>query len=88
MDEQLRILSSAPLPEALGTIDDRIFSALAGRRHEAAAMRRMMALAAFVSLGGGIFAGGVIARPAVAASPLTPFGPVSALAPSTLLDVR
>ena len=47
-----------------------------------------MALAAFVSLGGGFFAGSAISQPAVAASPLTPFGPPSALAPSTLLGVQ
>ncbi len=55
---------------------------------EAVAMRRLMALAAFVSLGGGVFAGSAISQPAVAASPLTPFGPPSALVPSTLLDVQ
>jgi hypothetical protein len=82
MDEELRILDRVDLPAALDALDDRIMGALA------AAMPRMMALAAFISLAGGVFAGSAISQPAVAASPLAPFGPASALAPSTLLDVR
>ena len=88
MDEELRILDRVDLPAALAALDDRIMGALALRRREAAAMPRMMALAAFISLAGGVFAGSAISQPAVAASPLAPFGPASALAPSTLLDVR
>ncbi|WP_428631758.1 hypothetical protein [Sphingopyxis sp.] len=87
MDDALRILDRIDLPAALGALDDHIMGALAIRRREAVAMRRLMALAAFVSLGGGLLAGSAISRPAVAASPLTPFGPPSALAPSTLLDM-
>src|SRR3546814_12270321 len=80
MDEELRILNRIDLPAALAALDDRILGALAIRRREAVATRRLMALAAFVSLGGGIFAGSGISQPAVAASPLTPFGPPRALA--------
>jgi hypothetical protein len=86
MDDELRILNGIALPVALDTLDDRVFGALAIRRREGAATRRLMALAAFVSLGGGVVAGGAISEPASAANPLSPFGPVSALAPSTLLD--
>lgn len=86
--EELRILNDATLPSALETLDDRVLGALAGRQREAAAMRRMMALAAFVSLGGGFAVGSAIIPPAVAASPITPLIPASPLAPSTLLDSR
>jgi hypothetical protein len=87
MDE-LRILNEARLPAGLDTLDERVLSALAGRQREASAMRRMMALAAFVSLGGGFVVGSAVIPPAVAASPITPLIPASPLAPSTLLDSR
>jgi len=88
MDEELRILNRVDLPPALDALDDRILGALAARRQESAAMGRLMALAAVVSLGGGVIAGSAFPEPAVAASPISPFGPASALAPSTLLDVQ
>ena len=88
MDEQLRILKTVDLPEGLEALDEQILHALAGRQREAFAMRRLMALAAFVSLGGGIVAGSAVSAPAVAASPLTPLGPGGALVPSTLLDTH
>ena len=87
MDE-LRILNEAPVPAALESLDERVLSALAGRQREASAVRRMMAIAAFVSLGGGFVAGSAIVPPAVAASPLTPLIPASPLAPSAILDAR
>lgn len=87
MDE-LRILNEAKVPDALDTLDERILVALSGRQREASAMRRMMALAAFVSLGGGFVVGSAVVPPAVAASPITPLIPASPLAPSTLLDSR
>jgi hypothetical protein len=86
MDEELRILDRFELPASLDSLDDRIIGALAARRRESAAIGRLMALAAFVSLGGGVVAGSAFPGPAVAASPISPFGPASALAPSTLLD--
>jgi hypothetical protein len=88
MDEELRILNRIDLPLALDALDDRVLGALAARRRESAAVGRLMALAAVVSLGGGVIAGSAFPEPAVAASPLSPFGPASALAPSTLLDVE
>lgn len=86
MDDELRLLDHIALPAALDTLDDRILSALAVRIREGAAARRMMALAAFVSLGAGAVAGSAMSQPAVAASTLSPFGPPSALTPSVLLD--
>src|SRR3546814_13360320 len=88
MDKELGILNRIDLPAALDALDDRIMGALAIRRREAVAMRRLMALAAFVSLGGGIVAGSAVPQPAVPASPFAPFGPPSTLPPSTLLAVR
>ncbi|MGQ2936495.1 hypothetical protein [Sphingopyxis sp.] len=87
MDKELRILKRVDLPAAaLGDLDNRVIGALAVCRREAAVTHRLMTLAAFVSLGGGVVAGSVLPGSAAAASPLSPFGPVSALAPSTLLD--
>ena len=86
MDEELHILNRIGLPAGLDALDDRIIGALSVRRREAMATRRLMALAAFVSLGVGIVAGSAISEPAVAASPLSPFGPARGLAPSTLLE--
>jgi len=88
MDDELRILSRVDIPTALSALDDRIIHALGVRRHEAAAMRRVMALSAFISLGGGIIAGSAVSQPAVAAGPLSPLGAASVLAPSTLLDAQ
>ena len=88
MDEELRILNRIALPPALDSLDDRVLGALPARRRETAALGRLMALAAVASLGGGVIAGSAFPDPAVAASPISPFGPASALAPSTLLDVK
>lgn len=88
MDEELRILNRIELPAALDALDDHVIGALAARRRESAATGRLMALAALVSLGGGVIAGSAFPEPAVAASPISPFGPASALAPSTLLDAQ
>jgi hypothetical protein len=87
MDE-LRILNEAKVPPALDALDERVLLALSGRLREHLAMRRMMAFAAFVSLGGGFFVGSAAVHPAVAASPISPLIPASPLAPSTLLDSR
>lgn len=88
MDEEFRKLSAAALPAALDALDDRVLAALVVRRAEAAATRRLMAVAALFSLGSGMVAGSVFVPNAVAASPLTPLIPASPLAPSTLLDAR
>lgn len=79
MDDELRILNAAELPAALDTLDERVLDMLAMRRREAAALRRTIALAAFISLGGGVIAGSAFAPSAVAASPLTPLVPASPL---------
>lgn len=88
MDDELRILNMAQLPPALDALDEQILHALMRRQHESAATRRMMAFAAFVSLGGGFVVGSAFIPPAVAASPLSPLIPASPLAPSSLLDPR
>ncbi|WP_428680672.1 hypothetical protein [Sphingopyxis sp.] len=88
MDEEFRKLNAAALPSALDALDDRVLFALSVRKAETAATRRMMAVAALCSLGGGMVAGGLFMPGAVSASPLTPLIPASPLAPSALLDVR
>ncbi len=88
MDDELQILNMAEMPALLDGLDDRVLHALAGRQRESSATRRIMALAAFVSLGGGFLAGSAFIPPAVAASPLSPFIPATPLAPSSLLDSR
>jgi hypothetical protein len=79
MDDELRILNAATMPAALDALDDRVLAALAARQREAAALKRTIALAAFISLGGGVIAGSAFAPSAVAASPLTPLVPASPL---------
>lgn len=79
MDDELRILNAEALPPALDALDGRVLHMLAARQREAAAMRRTIALAAFISLGGGVIAGSAFAPSAVAASPLTPLVPASPL---------
>jgi hypothetical protein len=88
MDDELRILGRVDLPAALDALDDRVIRTLGVRRREAVVMRRVMTLAAVLSLGGGILAGSVVPRPAEAASPLSPLAPASVLAPSSLLDAQ
>ncbi len=84
MDEQLRNLRTVEWFPALDALDDRIMLALASRQREAFAMRRLMLLAAFVSLGGGIAASSLLSSPPAAAARLTPFGPVSPLASAVM----
>lgn len=86
MDDEFRKLNATALPSTLDALDDRVFAALAVRKAETAATRRLMAVAALFSLGGGMVAGSVFVPDAIAASPLTPLIPASPLAPSTLLD--
>jgi hypothetical protein len=81
MDDELRILNAATMPAALDELDDRVLDTLAARQREAAALKRTIALAAFISLGGGVIAGSAFAPSAVAASPLTPLVPASPLDP-------
>lgn len=88
MDEALRKLNAATLPSGLDALDDRVLLALSVRKAETAATRRVMAVAALFSLGGGMVAGSVFVPSAVAASPLTPLIPASPLAPSAILDAR
>src|SRR3546814_13311414 len=88
MDDELRILSRVGIPTALSALDDRIIHALGVRRHEAAAMRRVMALSAFISLGGGIIAGSAVSQPAVAAGPPSPLGERQSVESGKSVSVR
>ncbi len=80
MEERVRILSTAELPAQLDMIDQPILDRLLTRRQEAALTRRLVLLAAFASLGGGIFASAAMPEPAIAASSLSPLVPDSPLA--------
>src|SRR3546814_8191832 len=84
MDDELRILSRVDIPTALSALDDRIIHALGVRRHEAAAMRRVMALSAFISLGGGIIAGTPVSQRGVPAARPSRLVRASVLAPPPL----
>jgi len=86
MDEHFRILNAVGLPAQLDAIDQPVLDRLAARRHEAAFTRRLVLLAAFVSLGGGIVASTAMPEPAVAASPLNPLVPSSPLACCAMVD--
>lgn len=87
MDGILRQLRSVPLDGSLDGLDDRVMAALAVQRREARATQRATALAAVISLMVGGVAGISMTEPA-AARPLSPLAPVTALAPSSLLDMR
>lgn len=90
MDEQLKSLQmpeASQMPDRLAGLDDRILDAMAVRRRESEAMKRMMVLAAFISLGGGIFAGAALPGPAVAASP-TPLVPANPLTQVMMAEAR
>ena len=88
MNDLLPHLRDAPVPDALGALDDAVLAALATRRREQATGPRLLALAALLSLGTGVAAGSISGSPAVAAPPLSPVASNSVLAPSTLLDPR
>lgn len=79
MDTELELLKFGALPPELTDLDDRILDAVIAHRRESAAMKRMMAFAAVVSLGCGVVAGGAMPHPAVAAAPLSPLVPHSPL---------
>lgn len=86
MDHDLKILRVTDLPKALADLDDHILADAVIRRNEAKAMRRMMVLAAFISMGGGVVAGAALPAPAEAASPLTLLVPHSPLTQVGMAD--
>ena len=88
MIDELKILQGAEQPAALEALDDRILDAVAERRRESAATRKMMIFAAFISLGCGVVAGGAMPAPAVAAAPLSPLVPNSPLTQVGLAEAR
>lgn len=87
MDDLLKRLSDAPLPAALGQIDDAIIAAWLAEQRERATNSRVLSAAALVALGLGVAGGSLSSAPAQAASSLSPFA-TTALAPSDLLDPR
>lgn len=88
MEEHFRILNTAELPPQLDSIDQPILDRLAASRQEAAVTRRLVLLAAFVSLGGGIVASTAMPEPAVAASSFSPLVPDSPLACCAVVGSR
>ncbi|KTE20517.1 hypothetical protein ATE67_09700 [Sphingopyxis sp. H050] len=87
MDDVLKRLREAPLPTALGQIDDAIIAAWSAEQRERAANSRILWAAALVALGLGFAGGSLSSAPAQAAPSLSPFA-MTALAPSDLLDPR
>jgi hypothetical protein len=87
MDDMLKRLGAAPLPEALGQIDDAIIAAWSAEQRDRAANARILSAAALVALGLGFAGGSLSSAPAQAAPSLSPFA-MTALAPSDLLDPR
>lgn len=88
MEERVRILNTVGLPPQLDTIDQPILDRLAASRQEATLTRRLVLLAAFASLGGGILASTAMPEPAIAASSLSPLVPDSPLACCALVGAR
>lgn len=88
VDNLLRQLRQAPPAGLLDGMDDMVIAMLAERRGETTRLQRMTAVAAVMSLGGGVFAGAAIGEPVAAAQPLSPLAPMSAIAPSALLDAQ
>ena len=87
MDDMLKRLGDAPLPAALGRIDDAVIAAWSAEQRERAANSRVLSAAALVALGLGFAGGSLSSAPAQAAPSLSPFA-MTALAPSDLLDPR
>lgn len=87
MDDMLKRLGDAPLPAALGQIDDAVIAAWSAEQRERAANSRVLSAAALVALGLGFAGGSLSSAPAQAAPSLSPFA-MTALAPSDLLDPR
>lgn len=87
MDHMLKRLREAPLPAALGQIDDAIIAAWSAEQRDRAATARILSAAALVALGLGFAGGSLLSAPAQAAPSLLPFA-MAALAPSDLLDPR
>ena len=88
IDNLLAKIGSAPVPVELSAIDDAVFAGVAKRQRETVLAPRLMGIAATLALGVGIV-GGTLSGPAPAlAQEISPFTSSSALAPSTLLEIR
>lgn len=87
LDDMLVSLARMPVPE-LASFDDAVMAGLARRRQEAALVPRLMGMAATLALGLGIAGGSISGSAPASAQPASPFAFATALAPSTLLDIR
>lgn len=87
LDDMLVSLARMPVPE-LAPLDDAVMAGLARRRQEAILAPRLMGLAASLALGLGIAGGSISGSSPASAQPGTPAAFSTALAPSTLLDIR
>ena len=88
IDLALARLGQAPVPAGLAAIDDAVLTGLTRRRQELALAPRLMGLAGTLALGLGIAGGSIATSDPASAQSLSPFAASTALAPSTLLDVR
>lgn len=88
IDNLLTKLGSAQVPAELSAIDDAVFAGVAKRRREMALAPRLMGIAATLALGVGIIGGSLSGPAPASAQEISPFTSSSALAPSTLLDIR
>ena len=86
LDEMLKQLGNAPLPSRLATMDEDVFSALAGRQRSAASgSPGSLGIAAIAALAFGFVSAGFPDSPASATLSVSPFGAPPVLAPSSLL---
>jgi hypothetical protein len=88
LDHALQRLGKMPIPIALDTIDEGVFSSLEDRRRDALAASRFMSAFAAFALALGLVSGSLSVSEPAAAQPFAPFAPDSPLAPSTMLDVH
>lgn len=88
VDRSLERLGTLGVPPSLALIDDAVVDGTARRRSDAAAGPGLMGFAALLALAVGVAGGGIFAGSPAAAEPLSPLTQGSALAPSTLLDIR
>ena len=85
MDELLKRLGDAALPDRLADIDAAVMTALAAQQSDARATSRHLSAAALVALGVG-YVGGSFNTASVQAAQTKLVLAETALAPSTLLD--
>lgn len=87
LDALLARLRDEPPPQALAAIDGTVLDELARLRAMPVIGASALSLAAALAMAFGVFST-VVRGQSAAAAPLSPLGGASALAPSSLLDVR